>query len=339
VDQNDQNSLPRRANAFAGKEWIRGALLTLAALALTSTGCRQPSASGSKSSGASGPLQQARALFEQGQLDAALAKSLDPSVDGPEALCLQGEIWAKKAESAPLPAPGDTTERPPEFKPEELRAIDLFERVRSSRPTMSGAHLGLASLLAPHAVRRFELSQAGRRVSGARAGKGAAPAPPAPADQPDFSIRRVVGLYQEAVKNEATGTRAVDELLRFALRVKETEAAGWAHAEGISRDRENPARLVQFGDFLRKERGDRHGAIEQYRQALIWRPDDRETKTNLATLYIELAREHLAAQQWGAAQMMFDEARKYVSDTTSPQGLQIQAGLSELNAIRRPDQR
>jgi len=37
--------------------------------------------------------------------------------------------------------------------------------------------------------------------------------------------------------------------------------------------------------------------------------------------------------------MMFDEARKYVSDQSSPQGLQIQAGLSELNAIRRPDQR
>ena len=339
MDENYQNSLPRGRTASAGRDWTRTAVLALAVLALASTGCRQPSAGGGKPAGPAGPLEQARALFDQGQLDAALAKSLDPSVDGPEALRLQGEIWAKKAESAPLPIPGEATERPPEFKAEELRAIDLFERVRASRPTMSEAHLGLANLLAPHAVRRFELSQAGRRATGGKAGKGAAAEAPASADQQDFSIRRVIGLYQEAVKNEAAGTRAVDELLRFALRVKETEAAGWAHAEGISHDRENPARLLQFGDFLRKERGDRHGAIEQYRQALIWRADDGETKTKLATLYIELAREHLAAQQWGAAQMMFDEARKYVSDTNSPQGLQIQAGLSELNAIRRPDQR
>jgi hypothetical protein len=311
-------------------------------LALPAGGCRRPTADrGSKSDTVGGPLAQAHALFEQGQLDAALARSLDPSVEGPEALCLQGEIWAKKAESAPLPTPvpGETMERPPEFKPEELRAIELFERVRTLKPTMSDAHLGLATVLVPHAIRRFELTQASKRAPGAKGGKGAVAAAPAPADQPDFSIRRVVGLYQEALKYEATGTRAVDELLRFALRVKETEAAGWAYAEGISRDRESPTRLIQFGDFLRKERGDRHGAIEQYRQALIWRSDDAETKAKLATLYIELAREHLAAQQWGAAQMMFDEARKYVSDSSSPQGLQIQAGLSELNAIRRPDQR
>ena len=323
-----------------------GRVVTIAAwaliyVALGSTGCHRATASGGQSAPANGPLDQARALLEQGEFDAALAKSLDPSVDGPEALCLQGQIWAKKAERAPLPTPaaGETQERPAEFKPEELRAIDLFERARAARPTLTEAHLGLASVLAPHAVRRFELSQAGRRAAGGKPGKGVAAGTPEAADAPDFSIRRVVGLYQEAVKNEATGTRAVDELLRFALRVKEIEAAGWAHAEGITRDRENPARLVQFGDFLQKDRGDRHGAIEQYRQALIWRPDDGETKTKIATLYIELAREHLAAQQWGAGQMMFDEARKYVSDMNSAQGMQIRAGLSELGAIRRPEQR
>ena len=37
--------------------------------------------------------------------------------------------------------------------------------------------------------------------------------------------------------------------------------------------------------------------------------------------------------------MMFDEARKYVSDMNSAQGMQIRAGLSELGAIRRPEQR
>jgi hypothetical protein len=310
-------------------------------VALGSTGCHRPTKGGVQGAPANGPLDQARALLDQGEFDAALAKSLDPSVDGPEALCLQGQIWAKKAERAPLPTPGagETPERPPEFKPEELRAIDLFERARAGRPTLSDAHLGLASVLAPHAVRRFEVSQAGKRAASGKSAKGVKTAVPESADVPDFSIRRVVGLYQEAVKNEATGTRAVDELLRFALRVKEIEAAGWAHAEGIARDRENPARLVQFGDFLQKERGDRHGAIDQYRQVLILRPDDGETKTKVATLYIELAREHLAAQQWGAGQMMFDEAQKYVGDMNSPQAMQIRAGLSELSAIRRPDQR
>jgi hypothetical protein len=275
-----------------GRRWRSASAIALVSTALALTGCRQPAADSGKPASASGPLQQARALLDQGQLDAALAKSLDPSVEGPEAQCLQGEIWSKKAESAPLPTPvpGESTERLPEFKPEELRAIDLFERVRGRRPTMSDAHIGLATVLAPHAIRRFELSQAGKRTVAGKGSRTVAAAAPVSADQLDFSIRRVVGLYQEAVKNEASGTRAVDELLRFALRVKETEAAGWAQAEGISRDRENPARLVQFGDFLRKERGDRHGAIEQYRQALIWRPDDAETKAKLAMLYIELAR-------------------------------------------------
>jgi hypothetical protein len=301
-------------------------------MALCLCACR-PSGGGGAGGETSGPLDQARALLDQGQLDAALAKSLDPSVDGPEALCLQGQIWAKKAERAPLPsaAPGDM--QPPEFKPEELRAIDLFERARTARPALSQAHLGLASLLAPHAVRRFELTRAGRRPA------PAALAQPGSADLPEFGIARVVGLYREAVKTETAGTVAVDELQRFALRVKDKEVASWAHAEGIARDRENPNRLILFGDFLAKERADRHGAIDHYRQALIWRPSDTDTKNKLATLYVELGREHLAQQQWGAAQMMFDEARKYVSDMKSPQGVQIQAGLNELATIRPREER
>jgi tetratricopeptide (TPR) repeat protein len=315
---------------------VRLFALTLVALCLCV--CR-PSGDGAAAGGdTGGALEQARALLDQGQLDAALAKSLDPSVDGPEALCLQGQIWAKKAESAPLPsaAPGDM--QPPEFKPEELRAIDLFERARAARPALSQAHLGLASLLAPHAVRRFELTRAGRRPTAARTAP-AADAQPGSADLPEFGIARVVALYQQAVKTETAGTVAVDELQRFALRVKDKEVASWAHAEGIARDRESPNRLILFGDFLAKERADRHGAIDHYRQALIWRPDDTDTKNKLATLYVELGREHLAQQQWGAAQMMFDEARKYVSKMKSPQGVQVQVGLNELAAIRPREER
>jgi hypothetical protein len=316
----------------------RTSSLGLAALlALSVTSCRPPASSDAKRESTS-PLEQARALLEQGQFDAALAKSLDPAIDSAESLCLQGQIWTKKAERAPLPPPagGETAERPPEFKSEELRAIDFFERARAAKPSLSAAHLGLAGVLAPHAVRRFELSQAGRRGNKpAKAAGGPAPS----ADEPDFSIARVASLYQEAVKQDQQGLRAVDELQRFAQRIRDKDLEAWAYREGIARDHESPDRLVQLGDFLQKERGDRHGAIEQYRQALIWRADDGTTKTKVATLYIELAREHLAAQQWGAAQMMLDEAKKYVSDPGSPQAVQIQAGLDELGTIRRTQQR
>jgi tetratricopeptide (TPR) repeat protein len=310
-------------------------LIALVLLLLGSAACRQQPARETGKSAGSGPLDEARALLEQGQFDAALAKSLDPSADNAEALCLQGQIWARKAERAPLPVAGDGAERPPEFKSEELRAIDLFERARATRPTLSEAHLGLASLLAPHAVRRFELTQAGRRVPKATR---AVAASPASAEETDFSIPRVAALYQEAVKQDPKGLRAVDELQRFAQRIRDKDLLAWSYREGIARDRENPDRLVQLGDFLEKERGDRHGAIEQYRQAIIWRPDDDNTKAKLATLYIALAREHLTAQQWGAAQMMFDEAQKYAA-ADSPQAVQIRAGLEELGAIRRTDQR
>src|SRR5258706_10489174 len=110
-------------------------------------------------SAAPDPLAEARQLLQQGQAEAALARLQGAS--DPEALGLQGRAWAKKAEMAPLPTPPAlATPLPrraappaaPEFKFEELQAIDCFERAVAAKPDLAAAHLALAEGLGPPAL-------------------------------------------------------------------------------------------------------------------------------------------------------------------------------------------
>ena len=39
-----------------------------------------------------------------------------------------------------------------------------------------------------------------------------------------------------------------------------------------------PEPFIQYGTFLLEQKGDALGAIEQYRQALIWKSDDEATR-------------------------------------------------------------
>src|SRR5262245_54545092 len=103
------------------------------------------------------PVEQGRALLEQGQLDSALAR-LQEAPGDPDSLYYQGVIWAKKAETAPLPTPpplatplprGAEPPPPPEFKPEELSALELYQKAVAARPDHPQASLGIAQLLAP----------------------------------------------------------------------------------------------------------------------------------------------------------------------------------------------
>jgi tetratricopeptide (TPR) repeat protein len=114
------------------------------------------------------------------------------------------------------------------------------------------------------------------------------------------------------------------------------EDARSGYEELLRRDNENPQARVQFGDFLVSQLKDRAAAIEAYRQALIWRPDDEATRSKLADIYIAMGMEHYARQEWAAAQARFVEAEKYVSDRNSPQGLKIQDHQNRLREIRRP---
>jgi tetratricopeptide (TPR) repeat protein len=309
----------------------------LLTLALSTVACQWTARDKPAPSEAGGPLDEARALYQQGQLDAALAKALEAPAQDPVGLCLQGLIWARKAEGAPVPtAPPEVVGgRPPEFKREELTAIDFLERARTARPDLAEAHLGLANLLAPHAVRRFELAEAGRKAAmrrGARQGAGEALASQ---EGPDFSVRRVAELYRQAATAGPADGRALDDLLRFGSRVRDVDSQEWALVELMALQGENPEPRARYADFLVSVRKDRHKAIDYYRQALILAPQDASIKGRLADLYISLGRESFDVQQWGAALTMFLEAQKYVVDKNSPQGLLVREHLDKLGSMRQ----
>jgi len=329
----------------------------LVVLALGTPGCERqasgppPSAEATPSSG--GPIAEARALIEQGQADAALAKLQEAPAE-PEALYLQGRAWAKKAESAPLPTPPPlTTPLPPgapgpagpEFKPEELRALELYERSIAARSSFAPAHVALAELLAPHAIDRLEKERERERQAaataarrrGRRRGKAPEPPPTLPAPEgPDAGVDRVVQAFRQAIQADAGSRQAVEGLIAFAVRVGRFEEADSAYQELLRRDKENPEPLIRFGDFLIETRKEPQRAIAQYGQALIWRPDDEATKAKIADIYLDMARAHLAQNEYASAEARLRDAQKYVADRNSPQGLKLQDIRAELGQIRRP---
>src|SRR5439155_9836892 len=108
------------------------------------------------------------------------------------------------AETAPLPTPppppsplarGAEPPAAPEFKPEEIQAVSLFEKAIAAQPDDPRPHLALAELLAPHAIHRREVEeQAAWRKKPVR-GKAKATPPPAPTPDPsgiDYGVERVV---------------------------------------------------------------------------------------------------------------------------------------------------
>jgi hypothetical protein len=329
----------------------------LVVLALGLLGCERqaspppPGAGAPSSSG--GPIEEARALIEQGQADAALAK-LEGAPPDAEALYLQGRAWAKKAESAPLPTPpplaaplpaGAAAPAAPEFKPEELRALDLYEKSIAARPSFAPAHMALAELLAPHAIERQEREWERRRQAAAalaarrrgRKGRPPEPLPPLPAPEgPDASVDRVVQAYRQAIQADAASSLAVDGLIAFAVRAGRLEEADSAFQELVRRKKEDPEPLIRFGDFLAESRKEPQRAITQYAQALIWRPEDEATKAKIANIYLEMARAHLAQNEYASAEARLQDAQRYVADKSSPEGLKIQDIRAELGQIRRP---
>jgi tetratricopeptide (TPR) repeat protein len=305
-------------------------------LVLVVAACQRPSSEPASGGQTGGPLAEARTLYSRGELDDALAKTLEAPADDPEGLCLQGLIWARKAERAPVPTPPPDVPgaRPPEFKTEELTAIDFLERARAARPNLAEAHLGLASLLAPHAIRRFEVSEAGRRAA-PRRGEARSAELGGVTGGPDFSVGRVVELFKQAANGDPANPRVLDELQHFATRVRDLDSQEWALMQLIAARGESPEPRMRYGDFLVNARKDRHKAIDYYRQALILRPDDVGIKSRLAEQYIALGREHFDGQQWNAAQTMFLEAEKYVVDKKSPQGMMVRDHLDQLSTIRQ----
>lgn len=289
------------------------------------------------------PLDEAREFLQQGQADAVLAR-LQGATD-PEALVLQGRAWVKKAETAPLPTPpplatplphGALAPAAPEFKFEELQAIDCFERAAAAKPELAAAHQGLAEVLAPHALahRRDEAAS----PTSHRARRGAAPAP-APAlaalpGGPDASPERVLREYRLAAQAGVSDKAAVDSWVLFATSVGRVEDADAAFQELLKREKEKPEPFVRYGDFLLVTKKDPMGAIAQYAQALMWKPDDQAVKAKIADIYLGIAADHMAHQQYATGEARLREAQKYIGDTASPQGVRFQELQQQVAQIR-----
>jgi tetratricopeptide (TPR) repeat protein len=322
----------------------RLALAVLVTLAAGAFACRSetpeagPAGSGATSAAtpavAGSALQAADALVQNGQLDEALSR-LDAAAGDADSLALLGVIWSMKAKTAPLPtppppAPGakrGSVPQAPEFKEEELTALGFLEKALVAQPSHPRAALALAELLAPHALRQADLRQAAQRTKGARAPEAV------PADGVDFSLERVGQAYRAAA---ASGSpESIERIYAFAVRAGRLQDAEWALEQAVARDKENPAPLIRFGDFLVQQKKDPRGAIERYREALIWRPDDEATLGKIADIYIAEAIESYNRNQYAVAQSRLLEAQKFVRNPNSPQGLRIKDYLSKLGSIRQ----
>jgi tetratricopeptide (TPR) repeat protein len=279
---------------------MRGGLVVLVAIAFTAGCDGGPDGFGG---GAGGPVDEARALIEQGDYDGALARL--GSGEDPESLYLFGRAWAGKAAGAGGPGAG--------LGPEELRALDFLERAIAARPDHAGAHLAVADLLAPHVP-----------------SPGASGAALDTASAPVATVDRVLGAYGAAVQADPADRESVEALIRFAIRMERPRDAEAGYQELTKRDRENPDVLVRFGDFLVGPGGDPEAALGVYAQALIWRPDDTETRLKMADIHIVAAQHHVDEREFVAAERRLREARKRVVDPGSPQASELRRVEREL---------
>jgi hypothetical protein len=234
-------------------------------------------------------------------------------------------------EPPPSPLPRGWTPGPaPEFKDDEVAAIRLLEAAAAADPGRPDAHELLARVLETRALRRH------RREAAARASrKKASPAPP---DQGiDASPARVVREWRAAIEaSPAAAVEPFDSLIRFGIAVGDLDAADWAHRERIRRAKEKATTepLAAYADFLFRERKDHLAAAEQYKNALLWSPDDPALRSRLAGIYLDLAGGHLARHEYSAADARAREAAKYVSPGT-PEARVLAGYRQRLSAIRR----
>ena len=315
---------------------VLAAVVTLGDL-LALPGCRRSPAGAPGERRVSGAAREGKELLEAGQLDAALA-ALQKSPDDPDSLFYQGRVWAKKAETAPLPpappAPqppprGYEPPPPPEFKPEELQAAGFYERAIAAKPEAADAHLALAELLAPHAAHQYDLQEEAARRKHPLASPSALPV--------DTSADRVVRAYQAALQADPSSTVPVQELIRFGRRVNRLDAAEAGFKEMVRRKKEAQTAepLVKYGDFLADEKKDPLAAIDEYRQALIWKPDDDATRSKVADIYLKMAAEAFAQQQYAVADERLKDSAPYIPDRTSVQARTLEDYKARLKNIRR----
>jgi tetratricopeptide (TPR) repeat protein len=266
-------------------------------------------------------LQEVQGLVEHGQLDAALAK-LATLPQGPDNLYWQGVVWAKRAEAAPA------AETPDALKPEQVAAIESFEKALQAKPDHAPAALSLADLLAPLSLERNAPRPGARRRPAHR------PTPSPSEPEPDMTPERVIGLYQQAAKADPKDLAALHGLIEFTKALKRFDDTDAAYAELLKRDNERAEPHVEYGDFLAADMKQPLKAIDQYNLALVWK-DDPSTKDRIADLYIGLAVEHMARQEHMNAEARLHDAQKYLTGPSTPQAQKVAELLGKLRALRR----
>jgi tetratricopeptide (TPR) repeat protein len=301
-------------------------------MALLSEGCRERQAArGSVAPGS--PGDEARMLIDQGQLDLALER-LAGLEQTPDVLYLEGLAWSRKARllppPPPAPLPRGASPAPPALSDAEKQAVSFLERAIAARAEFAAAHRALADLLAPYAARASEAE----RDAAARRRGGKPPASTLPAASGvDASPARVIAEYRKAAEADPRDKTAVDALIAFSDQVGDFEAAAAAFELLVSRDRESADPYVHYGDFLLGRKKAPEEAIQQYRQALIWRPDDATVKTKIARIYLEQAVAAFDGRQYATTQTRLDEARKWVAPS-SAESAQVLVYQGRLSAIR-----
>lgn len=271
-----------------------GSLVLLATL--LAVGCER---NGGGPAPGGGAADEARALVEKGEYDAALAR-LGEATDA-ESLYLLGRAWSGKARQA---GSGDGQG----LSLEEQQALSFLEKAVQARPDHAGAHLAIGELLAPHVLAK----------AGGGGGTGATPGP-------GVTVDRVLAAYGAAIQADPADTEAVERLIQFASRVERVAEVEAAYREWVRRDRENPEVLVRFGDFLAGPGQNPQEAMGVYAQALMWRPDDEATRLKIADIHMTAAQELLEADQYARAEARLREARKYVGSGPSPQATRMRA--------------
>jgi tetratricopeptide (TPR) repeat protein len=326
---------------------VRAACLFLLSATLAAAACTKDAPEPSAAPAPVGPVAEGRALLEQGQLDAALGRLQDAAGD-PESLYLQGRVWAKKAETAPLPTPppvetplprGAAAPAAPEFKDEEIRALAAYEKAIAARPELGEAHLAVAELLAPHAVRQLDRQRSAPAPRARRRGGKAEPPAPVAASTSsggvEFGVDRIVSEYQAAARSPQVARAAADGLIAFGTRAGRLDAAEGGFRHLLELVKEKPEPFIQYGNFLLEHKGDSEAAIEQYRQALIWKSDDEATRLRIADIYLARGADHFGKQHFALADAEFKQAAKWVAPG-SPQEQQLRSYQRQLREIRMP---
>ena len=169
-----------------------------------------------------------------------------------------------------------------------------------------------------------------------RAKRGAAsePAMAAIPAGPDASLERVLREYRLGAQAGGSDKETVDSWVLFATSVGKVEDADAAFQELLKREKEKPEPFVRYGDFLLVSKKDPMGAIAQYSQALMWQPDDEAVKAKIADIYLGIAADHLAHQQYATGEERLKDAQKYIGNKASVQGMRLQDLQQQVAQVR-----